>query len=66
MKMNHGSFASVKNATFDPILPPNADPERVGLIAAGNPDVLLEAHGLEPYSRKRKRGGRVAISGAHA
>jgi hypothetical protein len=47
-------------------LPPNAAPERVGLVAAGNPNVLREAEGLEDYSRKRKRGGRVkvgAISG---
>jgi hypothetical protein len=35
-------------------------------VAAGNPNVLREAEGLEDYSRKRKRGGRVkvgAISG---
>jgi hypothetical protein len=62
------NFRSIKDATFDAILPPNAAPERVGLIAAGNPGVLREAHGLEPYARKHKRGGRVkrgAISGAY-
>ena len=66
MKPKH-NFRSIKDATFDAILPPNADPERAGLIAAGNPHVIAEAHGLEPYARKRKRGGRVkhAISGAH-
>jgi len=70
MTTKHHNFRSIKDATFDAILPPNADPDRVGLIAAGNPDVLREAHGLEPYARKRKRGGRVkhldAMSGAHA
>src|ERR1700735_5315743 len=34
---------------------------RVGLVAAGNPNVLREAEGLEDYSRKRKRGGRVKV-----
>jgi hypothetical protein len=49
--MKH-NFRSVKDATFDAI--PPAAPERVGLVAAGNPDVLREA--------KRKRGGRVKLS----
>jgi hypothetical protein len=58
------NFRSIKDATrFDAILPPKADPKRVGLISAGNPDVLREAAGLEDYSRKRKRGGRVKVSG---
>src|SRR6516165_10838416 len=64
MKTKHDDFRSIKSATF--MLPPSADPARVGLIAAGNPDVLREAHGLEPYAKKRKRGGRVPITGAHA
>jgi len=64
----YGNFNTMRNATlFDGILPPRADPNRVGLTAAGNPNVLSEAHGLENYARKRKRCGRVkhAISGAH-
>lgn len=34
---------------------------RVGMVAAGNPDVLKEAHGEEPYAKgdERKRGGKV-------
>jgi hypothetical protein len=62
------SFAGIRNAMFDDILPPHADPDRVGLVAAGNPDVIREAHGLEPYARKYRRGGRAKhdISGAHA
>jgi hypothetical protein len=61
---HHSFFHDVRDATrFDPILPPKADPSRVGLISAGNPDVLREAAGLEDYSRKRKRGGRVKFSG---
>jgi hypothetical protein len=56
------NFRSIKNATrFDEILPPKADPKRVGLISAGNSNVLREAAGLEDYSRKRKRGGRVKL-----
>jgi hypothetical protein len=68
MNPKHHTFRSVKDATFDAILPPKADPNRVGLIAAGNPNVLSEAHGLEDYARKYKRGGRVkhAISGVYA
>ena len=38
-------YRSIKDGTFDAILPPNAAPERVGMIAAGKPDVLREAHG---------------------
>jgi hypothetical protein len=66
--MTMSSFTEIKNATFDHMLPPKADPARVGLVAAGNPNVISEAEGNEPYARKRKRGGRVkhAISGAHA
>jgi hypothetical protein len=61
--MSH-NFRSIKDATrFDAILPPKADPKRVGLIAAGNPNVLGEAAGLEDYARKRKRGGRVKLDG---
>jgi hypothetical protein len=61
--MNHSFFRNVKNATrFDAILPPKADPKRVGLVAAGNPNVLSEAVGEEDYARKRrKRGGRVKL-----
>ncbi len=60
------NFRSIKAGTFDDTVP-RAD--RVGMIAAGNPDVLREAMGLESYAGKRKRGGRVklgAIGGAHA
>jgi len=34
---------------------------RVGMVAAGNPDVIKEAEGEEPYDRgdERKRGGKV-------
>jgi hypothetical protein len=64
------NFRSIKDRTFGAIIPPNAAPERVGMTAAGNPDVLREAHGLEPYARKHKCGARVkrldVISGAHA
>jgi hypothetical protein len=61
--MNH-NFRSIKAGTLDAILPPKAAPSRVGLISAGNPDVLREAAGLEDYARKRrKRGGRVKIDG---
>jgi hypothetical protein len=60
-EMKH-NFRSIKNATFDAVRPPNAAPERVGLIAAGNPDVIREARGQEDYARKRKRGGRVKFS----
>jgi hypothetical protein len=43
---------------------PKADPKRVGLISAGNPDVLHEAAGMADYApRKRRRGGRVKVSG---
>jgi len=66
MKTKHDHFRSIKNATLDPILAPNADPKRVGLIAAGNPDVLAEAKGQLDYAGKRKRGGRVPITCAHA
>ena len=64
--MGGGKLATAGGVAADAILPPNAAPERVGLVAAGNPNVLREAEGLEDYSRKRKRGGRVkvgAISG---
>jgi hypothetical protein len=64
MKPKHDDFRSIKDSTFDAILPPKADPKRVGLIAAGNPDVLAEAKGQVDYARKRKRGGRVPITGA--
>jgi hypothetical protein len=61
--MKH-NFRSIKNATFDAILPPNAAPERVGLVAAGNPNVLSGAMDHEDArKRKRKRGGRGKISG---
>jgi hypothetical protein len=60
--MKHSFFHNVKNTTrFDAILPPKADPKRVGLVAAGNPDVLREARGEADYGRKRKRGGRVKL-----
>jgi hypothetical protein len=36
-------FRSIKDATFDAILPPNTAPDRVGLIAAGKLDGLREA-----------------------
>jgi hypothetical protein len=59
--MNH-NFRSIKDATrFDPILPPKADPKRVAMVSAGNPDVLREARGEADYARKRKRGGRVKL-----
>jgi hypothetical protein len=61
--MKHNNFRSIKAGTLDAILPPKAAPERVGLISAGNPNVLREAAGLESYARKRKRGGRVKIDG---
>jgi hypothetical protein len=68
MKPQHRDFHSIKNAMFDSILPPNADPARVGLIAAGTPDVIAEAMSQERYARKR--GGRVkhldAIGGGRA
>jgi hypothetical protein len=60
------AWATAGGVAADAILPPNAAPERVGLVAAGKRNVLREAEGLEDYSRKRKRGGRVkvgAISG---
>jgi hypothetical protein len=59
------NFRSIKNGIFDAILPPKADPKRVRLVAAGNPDVLREASGLADYAnlRTRKRGGRVKIDG---
>ena len=60
------NFRSIKAGTFDDTVPRSG---RVGMIAAGNPDVLREAMGLESYAGKRKRGGRVklgAIGGAHA
>jgi hypothetical protein len=62
--MKH-NFRDIKTATVDAILPPKADPKRVGLISAGNPDVLREAAGLEDYAnpRKRRRGGRAKIDG---
>jgi hypothetical protein len=64
------NFSDIKTATLDAMLPPNAAPERVGLVAAGNPDVIREAEGEEDYARKRKRVGRVkrldAMSGARA
>jgi hypothetical protein len=71
MNPKHDNFRSVKDATFDAILPPKADSNRVGLIAAGNPDVLREAMGLADYAHpKRKRGGRVkhldAMTGARS
>ena len=66
----YGNFASTRNATFDYLLPPKADPARVGLVAAGNPNVISEAEGKENYARRRKRGGRVkhvdVISGGRA
>jgi hypothetical protein len=60
---HHSFFNDVKSATrLDPVLPPKADPKRVGLVAAGNPDVLREAAGLADYAnpRKRRRGGKVS------
>jgi len=34
---------------------------RIGMVAAGNPDVITEAHSKEPYDEgdERKRGGKV-------
>ncbi len=34
---------------------------RIGMVASGNPDVLKEAEGKEPYAKgdERKRGGKV-------
>jgi hypothetical protein len=61
--MKHNNFRSIKAGTLDAILPPKAAPERVGLISAGNSNVLREAAGLESYARKRKRGGRVKLDG---
>jgi hypothetical protein len=58
------NFRSIKDGIFDAILPPKADPKRVSLVSAGNPNVLSEAAGEEDYARKRrKRGGRVKIDG---
>jgi hypothetical protein len=58
-------FRSIRAAMFDAILPPKADPKRVGLVSSGNPDVLREAAGEEDYAReRRKRGGRVKLDGA--
>jgi hypothetical protein len=61
-------FRSIRAAMFDAILPPKADPKRVGLVSAGNPDVLCEAAGIADYAnpRKRKRGDRVKIVGVRA
>jgi hypothetical protein len=60
------NFRRIKDATvLDSVLPPKAAPSRVGLVSAGNPDVLREAAGLADYAnpRKRRRGGRVKVSG---
>jgi hypothetical protein len=57
------NFRSIRDGIFDAILPPKAAPSRVGLISAGNPNVLSEAAGQEDYARKRKRGGRVKLEG---
>jgi hypothetical protein len=60
------NFQSIKAGIFDAILPPKADPKRVGLVSAGNPDVLHEAAGLADYAnprKRRKRGGRAKIDG---
>jgi hypothetical protein len=62
MKTKHHTLRSIKDSTF--AVPPDADPKRVGLIAAGNPDVLSEAKGQESYAKRG--GGRVKISGAYA
>jgi hypothetical protein len=56
----HHDFRSVKSAT---LLLPDADTRRVGLIAAGKPDVL----GLEHYARKLRDGCvKHAVGGAFA
>jgi hypothetical protein len=63
------NFRRIKDATvLDSVLPPKAAPSRVGLVSAGNPDVLREAAGLADYAnpRKRKRGGRAKIVGVRA
>ncbi len=41
---------------------------RAGMLVSGNPDVIKEAEGKEPYAEgdERKRGGKVKKKGMHA
>jgi hypothetical protein len=57
--MKHDNFRSLKDSTLDdePVRR-RARGGRTGMVAAGNPDVLAEAEGKEPYD-ERKRGGRT-------
>jgi hypothetical protein len=62
MKQHHDNFRSLKNSTLDdePVRRRSRG-GRTGMVAAGNPDVLAEAEGKEPYDKgdERKRGGRI-------
>jgi hypothetical protein len=67
--MHHANFRALKNSTFEDKPVQRARGGRTGLVAAGNPDVLAEAEGKEPYAKgdehkksgraKRKTGGTV-------
>jgi hypothetical protein len=60
MKQHHDNFRSLKDRTFDdePVRR-RARGGRTEMFAAGNPDVLAEAEGKEPYDKgdERKKGG---------
>jgi hypothetical protein len=67
--MMHANFRALKDSTYEDKPVRRARGGRTGLVAAGNPDVLAEAEGNEPYAKgderkksrrtKRKTGGAV-------
>jgi hypothetical protein len=60
--MKHDNFRSLKDSTLDdePVRRRSRG-GRTGMVAAGNPNVLAEAEGKEPYDKgdERKKGGRT-------
>jgi hypothetical protein len=62
MKQHHDNFRSLKDSTLDdePVRRRSRG-GRTGMVAAGNPNVLAEAEGKEPYDKgdERKKGGRT-------
>jgi hypothetical protein len=47
--MKHRHFRDVKRSTLG--LAPEPDPERVGLVVSGNPDVLKQAHDVPDFAQ---------------
>jgi hypothetical protein len=61
LQHHHDNFRSLKDSTYEDKPVRRDRGGRTGLVAAGNPDVLAEAEGKEPYAKgdERKKSGRT-------